>query len=223
MQIPRLTIDCNDYLGRMCRLAGAVGSDRSVRNEFLAEGARKPHRHAYTPVYELLFASRRLCPLRIAELGIAVGAGLRLLRAYFPAARLIGFERDESNIRACRALDLPGVELLSMDVSEPASIAAGFESAKAPFDIVIDDSSHRPEDQVRVVLGAYPFLAPGGTLIVEDIFEDAPEAIFADVVARLEPAFAAFLLPQHRQLSRGWKNDKLLVLTRGDEPRELLL
>ena len=214
MKIQRLTIDCNGFEGNLCRRAGEFGTDKSVLNTSVRDGARGPHRHAYTPVYQMLFATKRFARLRIAEIGIETGAGTRMLRAYFPHAALFGFERNNVHIQTCQALGLPGVVYLPIDVTQEASIAAAFRSAQDRFDIVIDDATHRPEDQARVIEAVYPFLELGGTLIVEDIFENAAEEIFEEAVASLELAFSAFVFPEHRALSRGWKNDKLLILVK---------
>ncbi len=215
MTIPRLRIDSSGFEGELCRLGGAFGTDKSVLNTFVRSGQPAPHRHAYTPVYELLFATRRLERIHIAEIGIEAGAGIQMLRAYFPNADLIGFDANARHIALSEALGLAGVRYLSIDVRSAASIESAFRTAEGRFDIVIDDSTHQPEDQVRVI---FPFLPDGGALIVEDVFESQPEEIFEAALEPLALDFAAFVLPEHPELAGGWKNDKLLVLVKGGSP-----
>ncbi len=167
----------------------------------------------------MLFASRRHMAIRIGEIGIASGAGMQVLRAYFPRADLIGFESHAPHINQCEALGLSNVSYAPIDVRSAGSIASAFETAGGRFDIVIDDATHRPQDQARAIEGVYPFLAPGGTMIVEDVWEGESEEIFEKAIEPLDLDFAAFVFPEHRELGHGWKNDKLLVLVRSARQR----
>ena len=137
-----------------------------------------------------------------------------MLRAYFPNAQVIGFERHAPHLATCEALGLPGVRYVPIDVTNRPPIIAAFDKIPAKFDLIIDDSSHRPEDQARIIGAVYEYLQPGGTLIIEDIFEDRPEEVFFEAIGPLAFDFAAFVFPDHAELRRGWKNDKLLILVK---------
>ena len=58
-----------------------------------------------------------------------------------------------------------------MDVTNEKSII-NILNKYGPFDIIMDDASHKFNDQIRVIKHAYKYLKPNGYLIIEDIFED---------------------------------------------------
>jgi hypothetical protein len=90
------------------------------------------------------------------------------------------------------------------------------------YDIIIDDTTHNFEDQIKVIENTYQYLKPGGILIIEDIFKSYNEN---DYIDRLTPLLANFQdyyfieLDHNNKNSTGWNNDKLFILIKGgDEP-----
>jgi len=69
------------------------------------------YRHAYTPIYDLLFATIRLQPVTIAEIGICNAAGILMLRRYFSKAGLYGFEFNRQLIGNARKLQLSDISI----------------------------------------------------------------------------------------------------------------
>ena len=209
MFVSSLRIDCSGFESEMCRLGRDFGCDRSPINEF-TKGRTTPFRHAYTPVFDMLFARIRHFPVSIAEIGIAYGAGLRMLAAYFPAARIVGYERRGEFIEHCRALRIPRTEIKRFDLDRAESFEPG-------FDVVLEDSNHVEETQVRAIETIVPVLNPGGTLIIEDILERRSESALRRAVDTVEEylVFASFVFPTSPQIDGKWGNDKLLVLVRG--------
>lgn len=216
-EINRIVFDSNGCATELCRLGAKHKTDKSPLKDINASEIK--HRHAYTPVYDFLLAPLRPKAISIAEIGIFKGAGLAMLRDYFPKATLYGFEYDEALIAHARQMQLADTTIGYINVKDGAQIDAAFERTKEAFDLIIDDSSHDVDDQVNIIRHCTRFLGPGGILIIEDIYDDdrAPEAKFANVLADVGSAFASvtFVYPRHRNTDVGnWNNEKLLVMVK---------
>jgi SAM-dependent methyltransferase len=106
-----------------------------------------------------------------------------------------------------------------MSVDSEESIQQGFSHTNKSFDIIIDDSSHKFNDQIRIIKNSYSFLKPGGMLIIEDIFRRVPDQKYVEAIGEYEKYFdrITFILCEHQnRYSDGWDNDKILVLVRND-------
>jgi len=195
----------------MCLIGGKYASDKSPLN------MDNIYRHAYTPIYALLFAQMKNRSIDIAEIGLAYGDGLRILREFFPEARLFGFEFLEKSIELSRRLGIEKTRIAFIDVGKEDCITKAFEDAGTRFDIIIDDSSHVPAHQVNVIRRCAPFLKSGGMLIIEDIFDDyrAPESLFEEAVREIHEqlSLATFIYSKNRRVNvEDWNNEKLLLL-----------
>jgi hypothetical protein len=88
------------------------------------------------------------------------------------------------------------------------------------YDIIIEDSTHQIDDQIRVCKFAHNFLVSGGILIVEDIFRNVSESIYSELLSTFSDYYssATFVITEHElKYSPGWDNDKLLILFRNDK------
>jgi hypothetical protein len=186
------------------------------------------HRHPYTAVYDLLFGARRHEPLVLGELGILDNMSMHVWRAYFSAATLFGFEVSPEKIEAARAAMLPNTHYGFADVTDPASLFQAFNDSRMLFDILIDDSTHIFEHQIKFVEAGLGFVKPGGMLIVEDIFRGWEEKRYCEALQPYYNYFSSgtFIDTQHAQAYSGgdaapyYDNDKLLVLIRNHLPIE---
>lgn len=211
--IDTLVIDSTGARSLLCFLGGAAGADKSPYN-------RISHRHPYTAVYSMLFAPLKCRPVRFAEIGVAGGASAVLWDGYFthPDAQIHMFDRDENFLRMAKERVGDRVSFALTDVLKEDVLKASFDAVKGDgFDVIIDDSTHALEDQIRIVKTLFPFLKPGGMIIVEDVFRSIPVESFADPLADiLEQCSAAYFVQCEHEArwSPGWDNDRLLVLTK---------
>lgn len=129
--------------------------------------------HGYTPLYEQLFASRRLDPLRILELGVGGsdhpddpsvgGASLRMWRDYFPNARIWGVDiLDKSAVAGDR---ITFVRASQVDQELLGQLIA----QEGPFDLIVDDASHISALTNRSFKILFPTLASDGVYVIEDL------------------------------------------------------
>lgn len=216
-RIPRISVDSSDAITELCLLGKAAGADKSPYNEH-------SHRHPYTAVYTMLFGGLKSRPVRFAEIGVAGGASAMVWDAFFthPGTQICLFDRDENFLNGVRPRLGSRVVLEKMDVGVDGDVGRALKEAAGDadgnYDVIIDDSSHEFDHQVRIVREAFPLLKSGGMLIIEDVFRIAEEekysaALGGEILGQCAAAY--FVVCEHNlRWSPGWDNDKLLVLVK---------
>jgi hypothetical protein len=131
-------------------------------------GTDKVRDHHYTPHYHRRFKSLRDEPITLLEIGIggyddplAGGESLRMWREYFTKATIVGLD-------IAMKAPIEGCHVEQGDQSDPR-VLHHLGETYGPFDIIIDDGSHRMDDiqQSWVILWGY--LNDGGWYCVEDL------------------------------------------------------
>ena len=119
--------------------------------------------HNYTAVYEQMFGGMRDEPLKILEIGIGAGASLQMWLEYFPNAEIHGLDITLENLKS-PLISNERVHLCLANQTDKDFL----DRIGIDFDIVIDDGSHRVEDQVFT----FKHLWPNTRLlyVVEDIY-----------------------------------------------------
>src|SRR6185369_15852500 len=96
----------------------------------------------YTPFYDLLLRDRRDSVRRVLEIGIGTpeamshvpnykpGASLRMWRDYFPNAAIVG------------------IDIVPSVCFRDVRIVTGIRIIPEIYDLIVDDGSHEPEDQI---------------------------------------------------------------------------
>lgn len=215
-----LNIDYKSNCSELCLIGQKYDTDKSSMRYNVTN---QRHCHPYTLFYDSLFKSKKNEKLEIAELGILEGASLLMWNEYFTNADLYGFEYDYNLIKNFKdTYNNSRIKLSHIDVTDKESIQISFKNVNMMYDIIIDDSTHQFEDQIRVIENSYQYLKPGGILIIEDIFKSYNET---DYIKRLNPILQHFQdyyfveLDHVNKNSTGWDNDKLFILIKsGAEP-----
>ena len=212
MRIEKLVVDSTESVTDLCRLGVKHPTDKSPYNE-----SDSLHKHPYTAVYNLLFSYMRYNPIVVGEIGILDNMSMLCWREYFPNATLYGYEYSEMRLQKALSDKLSNAVYSKMDVKDVESIQEGLQSTM--FDIIIEDSTHEFNDQIRFANIAYKHIKPGGFLIIEDIFRSESEQRYVDALAGISKYFSSmtFIVTEHKNKhSPGWDNDKLLVLNRNN-------
>jgi predicted O-methyltransferase YrrM len=215
MRIDSLVIDSTKAFTELCELGMVAQSDKSPYNKIR-------HRHPYTAVYSMLFSQFKHAPIRFAEIGIAAGCSAQLWSQYFkhPDTKLHYFDIDENLFAPCQEnLCDTRVTTTRMDVSLDGDVKRALTEFSEVYDVILDDSSHIFEHQIRIIHEAFPLLKSGGLLIIEDIYRNASEKDYAKALANVleECAAAYFVVCDHeKRWSPGYDNDKILVLVKGN-------
>ena len=145
----------------------------------LRHGTDKCGAHDYTPYYHSLFKDRRGEVKKVLEIGIGdeamqrdhvswykPGASLRMWTEYFPGAEVYCLE-----LRQDLLINEGRIHSYLCDQSQEHSLRnAAMNHLGVDFDLIIDDGSHAPADQVLTAKVLVPLLAPGGIYIVEDVW-----------------------------------------------------
>jgi len=206
--IQTLFIDSSLCFTELCSIGSNYGVDKSPYN---IHG----HRHPYTPVYNFLMAQYKTQSLRFAEIGVAGGGSVIMWNRYFNNGSFYFFDRDENFLNHAKELVPSNNTFIHMDVTKSDSIKSAFEKMDSQLDILIDDSSHNPDDQNRIIHEALPFIKSGGMIIIEDIERKEPESTYEKMIDTIknEFSFISFIITEHKyKYSPGWDNDKLFVL-----------
>jgi tetratricopeptide (TPR) repeat protein len=136
----------------------------------ISYGTDKFGYHDYTPNYFTLFKHLKNKPVRLLEIGVGGyqdadrgGESLEVWRDFFPKGRIFGID----------------IQTKEMDLGDRVSIHKGSQvdgdfladlvRDHGPFDIIIDDGSHRNEHVVESFALLYPTLAKDGIYVVEDV------------------------------------------------------
>src|SRR3990167_2622993 len=126
-------------------------------------GTDKIGKHNYLPVYYDLFKDRRNEVKKVLEIGIGEGAGLFMFRDFFPNATIYGAEIDEKRI-----FKEERIEVFNFDQGKVVDIYNSIDIL-SDMDLVIDDGSHNPLDQIFTCYGIMPFLKAGAIYVIEDV------------------------------------------------------
>ncbi len=215
-EIMSFHIDYKESISELCLIGAKYDTDKSPQQINMTNNSRC---HPYTLFYNSLFKDKRDHKLVIAELGILNGASLLMWKEYFPHAKLYGFE---SNIQFINAFennfDRDRITLAHMDIQDESSIVHALHSTGEQYDLIIENTTHLLEDQIRIIENVYSYLKPGGILIIEGISKNFQEQ---DYIDRLSPILGTFQdyyfisMDHKNRNSSGWDDNKLFVLVKG--------
>jgi len=119
--------------------------------------------HSYIDVYEELFVPfRDRDDLEIFEIGLGSGHSLLLWSEYFTKAKITGIDISLQVVAAVSAH--PRISVIKGDATVPETL-----NKLGPFDLIIDDGSHRVHDQLGSFNLLYPRMRAGGVYFIEDI------------------------------------------------------
>ncbi len=215
-----LKINYLNNSSELCEIGKKYDTDKSSQRNNVTNYR---HCHPYTLFYDGLFKNKKEEHLKIAELGILDGASLLMWNEYFKNAEIYGFDISDELINKFKQnFNNQQIKLSNINVTNKESIVNAFGNLNILYDIIIEDTTHQFEDQIRVIENTYLNLKPGGMLIIENIFKSYNEM---DYINRLTPILQHFQdyyfveLDHNNKNSTGWDNDKLFVLIKGgDEP-----
>jgi cephalosporin hydroxylase len=145
-------------MNRLDELAKKYGSDKSSLL------------HGYTDIYQDLFERRETVGL-VVEIGVQRGGSwknnhptpsLKMWQEYYYNANVIGFDLKQIDI------DEPNITLIRGDQSKKRDLNRLINAMPSHADLILDDGSHRPEDQLFTFEHLREHVAIGGYYIIED-------------------------------------------------------
>jgi len=204
-----IKIETSNYFTDLCKIGTRYKTDKSPFN-------KTGYRHPYTAIYDLLFSNFRNEKFNFAELGIFKNSSTKMFRYYFKKAKIYAFDYDNKLISKAKSHKLKNTFYANMNVKYEKDIYNNFKKLKKKFKIIIEDTTHEFNDQIRVIKNCKNFLEPGGILIIEDIYYK--KNIEFEYIAALKnnlKFFEKILFVECNHInkySRGWNNDKIMIL-----------
>lgn len=125
--------------------------------------------HDYLRIYEREFEKWRDEPIHLLEIGLNVGASVKLWLQYFTQAKIVGmdivdFESKVGPFDPARFTFFKGDQFNVNDLRR-------FSENQPKFEIIIDDGSHASGPIALSFSHLWPRVVPGGYYIVEDLAE----------------------------------------------------
>lgn len=226
MRILSYTLDFGDRTTPLCLLGKRFRTDKSPLNKEWSPlnssppGTKDPYRHGYTPYYFHKFASVRAKPILFGEVGVLHNASMKMWRAYFPRAWLVGFDYSDEFLSRARGDMLLNTSYLKMDIRSAASIESALRRGRGGrlYDVLVEDSTHNLPDQIRFIKAALPHVSSGGTIVIEDVYRNVPYHSYLselDINTQSQIHTIEFIDTRHAfENTVGWDNSKLIVITK---------
>jgi len=123
----------------------------------------KGNLHSYIEVYEDLLKPYREKDITIMEIGIAHGHSMRMWGEYFTKGKIVG--TDIWNGFDKKQFEDPKFTII---IADSGKQELEDRLGDLTFDIIIDDASHKLEDQVFAFRTISHRVKPGGLYIIED-------------------------------------------------------
>ena len=145
-----------------------------------------------------------------------------MFRQYFKNANIYGYDIGQKYIDLAKKDNLENTFYFIMDANNSESIREGLSKSPEKFDIIIDDSSHIFEHQIKIIENSIPFLKKDSYLIIEDIFNNREahnEKKYYNSLINIKKYFSEIFFVQSKHINNYsplYDNDKILVLIRND-------
>jgi SAM-dependent methyltransferase len=119
----------------------------------------------YIDAYEEALLPYKTSPVRLLEIGLGKGGSLQLWEKYFPNREII-FGVDINS--DCLSFRNGRTDIIIGDQGDPLFLDR-LKARTGKLDIIIDDGSHRVDDQILTFRKLFPSVRDGGLYIVEDM------------------------------------------------------
>jgi hypothetical protein len=122
--------------------------------------------HNYGKYYETFVAPYRTTARRYLEIGVCRGESIRAMREYFcNAERIVGID---INPETKRSQDSDRGIYVELGHQRDPGFLRWVNAKHGPFDVILDDGSHRWPDVHASFETLFPLLRDGGLYILED-------------------------------------------------------
>ncbi len=125
----------------------------------------------YDRVYSHYLKDKLDDDLKLLEIGIHSGYGLLAWCNIFKNSKVYGMENNDSFMHLYEKIRSQHKNYANVDFNFGDSRESSTWSVynKESFDIIIDDGSHEPGDQIKTLGVGFEYLKPGGFYFIEDI------------------------------------------------------
>jgi len=124
--------------------------------------------HNFVVFYEKYLKHLRNTEINLIEVGVKHGASINMWRDYFENGTIHG-----ADIIPGRAVLNKNIELHKVDQNSKSQLETLFRT-HGPFDIIVDDGSHKMSHQQNTLEVGLKYLKPSGIFIMEDLHTSYP-------------------------------------------------
>ncbi len=153
-------------------------------------------KHPFTPVYFGLLKDKRKSTKKVLEIGIGGGASLLMWRDFFPNAQIYG-----ADILPLALYNDERIKSFICDQTNKEDLQRLVDNIGPDVDLIVDDGSHKTEDQIFTCLTLMPIVNKKVIYIIEDV--KAPETVITAL------SMYNCWIPN---LKRKFKDDNLVVV-----------
>lgn len=124
--------------------------------------------HDYTVFYDKIFFSVRNKNLNVLDIGgwgANNGGSSRMFKEYFNKSIIFSIDLNSD----VKNLENEGIITLSLDLDNEPLLKQKLKNWNVKFDIVVEDASHWPKQQIRTLIHFLPYLNQNSIYIIEDI------------------------------------------------------
>ena len=188
-----------------------MGLDKLSQLAFKYETDKCPQlKHPFTPFYYNLLKNKQKSIKKVLEIGVGsremdwwrsyrTGASLFMWRDFFPNAQIYG---ADNNPKAMVSANAKRIKTFLCDQSNRENLLNLIEQTGPNIDLVIDDGSHRSNDQIFTCLTLMPIINKSVIYIIED-------AVFTRKISTALNQYTCWV----PNLNGKFKDDKLVVVT----------
>jgi hypothetical protein len=188
----------------------------------LKYGTDKWGAHSYTPHYDSFFKDRRNAVKKVLEIGLGnpdcppfpdkvykPGSSHRMWEEYFPNAEIYGLDVEVKLL-----VNQGRIHSFYCDQANEASLRAAMLLIGKDFDLIVDDGSHVPLDQVLTAKLFVPLLAPNGVYVIEDTWIDPNNVCGGDTrgLVLTDIPYETQVIPCSEPAVQGCGDDRLVVI-----------
>ena len=156
--------------------------------------------HSYIDIYEKEMS--KTDDIDLLEIGVKRGHSIRMWEDYFTNSRIYGIDIDLSQ------LEFECSNVYRCNATSETQIYELFENSQ--FDYIVDDGSHRIQDQIGSFDILWPRIKSGGKYFIEDI--DGEKAIQA-ISNYLRTKKIEYTLFDNRAVKNLW-NDMIFMMVK---------
>lgn len=127
--------------------------------------------HSYSLFYDKIFESRRNEKLNILDIGAwgeNEGGSSLMWKEFFPNAQIFALDLNPR----VNELGSKGIAAKDINLDDEAAFLSFIELNNIRYDIVIEDASHQPKQQIRTLLNLRPFLNNDFQYVIEDVCDN---------------------------------------------------
>jgi len=122
--------------------------------------------HHYIPLYDKYFSSFRGRKIKILEIGVSKGGGIKMWRKYFgDKAIIFGIDINPE----CATIDLPESQIRIGSQTDEKFLDSVIKEMGGDVDIILDDGSHRMDHIQKSLKILFPKLNERGIYVIEDL------------------------------------------------------